>query len=184
MIIYLFSCKIVDETIYVKYNGKDHYFQWTRSTLVQVMVPHLFGANPLPEPILVYCQLDPWNKFQWNLNRNSIISIQENAFDNFVGQNGDHFLQGEMIKVSLVGLGLYINKLKYVCHCVHITHMLTAEISIAHGLCRTISNTARHCLKCTSITLDGVGKHSKHSFGQSIYYHMDHQYAARSRRQI
>ena len=102
-------------------------------------------------------------------SRKCIWQFRRPKWRPFSGQNDDHFLQGEMIKISLVGLGLYINKLKYVCHCVHITNMLTAEIDIAHGLCRTISNTARHCLKCTSITLDGVGKHSKHSFGPSMY---------------
>ena len=32
--------------------------QRTGSTLVQVMVCCLFGAKPLPEPVLAYCQLD------------------------------------------------------------------------------------------------------------------------------
>ena len=36
--------------------------QWTLSTLVQVMARHLFGAKPLPEPMLPYCQLDPWEQ--------------------------------------------------------------------------------------------------------------------------
>ena len=36
----------------------------------------------------------PVNKFQWNLNRNSIIFVQENAFENVVCQNGGHFVQG------------------------------------------------------------------------------------------
>ena len=48
--------------------------QWTRSELVKVMACRLFGAKPLPEPMLVYCQLD---KFQWNLNQNSIIFIKK-----------------------------------------------------------------------------------------------------------
>ena len=30
----------------------------TGSALVQIMACHLFGANPSPEPILSYCQLD------------------------------------------------------------------------------------------------------------------------------
>ena len=33
--------------------------QWTRSAMVQVMTCRLFGATPLPGPILTYCQLDP-----------------------------------------------------------------------------------------------------------------------------
>ena len=48
---------------------------WTGSSLVQVMACLLFGAKPLPEPMLVYCQLDI---IKWNLNRNSVIFIQEN----------------------------------------------------------------------------------------------------------
>ena len=34
--------------------------QWTGSSLVQVMACRLFGAKPLPEPMLTYCQLDSW----------------------------------------------------------------------------------------------------------------------------
>ena len=33
--------------------------QWTGSALVQVMACRLFGAKPLSEPMLPYCQLDP-----------------------------------------------------------------------------------------------------------------------------
>ena len=38
----------------------------------------------------------PGNKFQWNLNRNFRIFIQENSTKNAVSQNGGHFVQGEM----------------------------------------------------------------------------------------
>ena len=33
--------------------------QWTGSALVQIMACRLFGAKPLPEPMLTYCRLDP-----------------------------------------------------------------------------------------------------------------------------
>ena len=33
--------------------------QWAGSALVQIMARRLFGAKPLPEPMLTYCQLDP-----------------------------------------------------------------------------------------------------------------------------
>ena len=36
--------------------------QWTGSTLVQVMACRLFGAKPLPEPMLAYCWLDSWEQ--------------------------------------------------------------------------------------------------------------------------
>ena len=61
------------------------------------MACRMFGAKPLPEPMLVYCQLESWQqvsvkfesefyhfhsrkciwKFQWNLNQHSIIFIQK-----------------------------------------------------------------------------------------------------------
>ena len=51
---------------------------WTGSSLVQVMACLLFGAKPLPELMLAYCQLDSCI-IKWNLNRNSIIFIKENV---------------------------------------------------------------------------------------------------------
>ena len=60
------------------------------------MACRLFGAKPLPETMLAYCQLDSWGKFQWNLNRIAIILIEENAFWIVVCQNDGHFLQGQM----------------------------------------------------------------------------------------
>ena len=36
--------------------------QRTGPLLVQVMACRLFSAKPLPEPKLVYCQLDPWEQ--------------------------------------------------------------------------------------------------------------------------
>ena len=36
--------------------------RWNGSALVQVMACRLSGAKPLPEPMLPYCQLDPWEQ--------------------------------------------------------------------------------------------------------------------------
>ena len=41
-------------------HGAAHMHQWTGSGLVQVMACRLFGAKPLPEPMLAYCQLDSY----------------------------------------------------------------------------------------------------------------------------
>ena len=35
---------------------------WTGSSLVHVIACRLFGAKPLPEPMLTYCQLDSWEQ--------------------------------------------------------------------------------------------------------------------------
>ena len=75
--------------------------QWTGPTLVQVMACRLFDAKPLPETMLAYRQLHSWEQIQWNLNRNSIISIQENGFGNVVCQNGGHLVRGRWVKPGL-----------------------------------------------------------------------------------
>ena len=49
--------------------------------------------KPLPEPMLVYCQLDFWEHISVNSNRNSIISIQGNVYKFVVYQNGGNFVQ-------------------------------------------------------------------------------------------
>ena len=36
--------------------------QWTGSALFQLMACRLFGAKPLPEQMLAYCQLDSWEQ--------------------------------------------------------------------------------------------------------------------------
>ena len=65
--------------------------QWTGSASVQVMACRLFGAKPLPVPMVAYCQLDSWKY------RNSIIFIEGNAFEIVVDQNGGHFVQGRWV---------------------------------------------------------------------------------------
>ena len=65
--------------------------QWTGPSLVQV--------NYLNQCWLIV----NWtlgNKFQWNLNRNYIIFIQEKPFENVVCQNGGHFVQGRRVKAE------------------------------------------------------------------------------------
>ena len=48
--------------------------KWTVSSLVLVMACRLFGAKPLPEPLLPSCQLDSWEQ----------ISVTfESEFDHF-----------------------------------------------------------------------------------------------------
>ena len=42
--------------------GAAYMCPWTRLSLVQVMACHLLAAKPLPEPMLVYCQLDSWEQ--------------------------------------------------------------------------------------------------------------------------
>ena len=52
---------------------------WFRSRLLACLAP----SNYLNQCLLIFYQT-PGNKFQWNLNRNSIIFIQRNVFENVV----------------------------------------------------------------------------------------------------
>ena len=47
-------------------------------SLVQIVACHLFGTEPLNEPMVMYYQLYNKNKIQWNFIRNSKIFIQKN----------------------------------------------------------------------------------------------------------
>ena len=50
------------------------------------MACRLFDAKPLSNPMLGYCQFDPTEQTSVNLNQNTNIFIQENAFENIVGE--------------------------------------------------------------------------------------------------
>ena len=54
--------------------------QQPRASLVPIMIFRLFSAKALSEPVLEYCQLDPWEFFDQYLN----IFTQENTSENAV----------------------------------------------------------------------------------------------------
>ena len=68
--------------------------QWTRSALVQLMTCPLFGAKPLPELMLVYCQLDLWEQI--------LVKFESEIIFNFFNiwwwgeLNKMHLLEGEI----------------------------------------------------------------------------------------
>ena len=66
--------------------------QWTGSALVQIMVCRLFGAKPLPETVLVYCQLgnftDIWIQILKFPSRKCVSKCRL--------RNGGHFIPWEM----------------------------------------------------------------------------------------
>ena len=68
--------------------------KWTGSALVKVMACHLAAPSHYLNECWLTINWTPGNKLQWNPNRNSVISIQENAFEIVICQNGGHFLQG------------------------------------------------------------------------------------------
>ena len=70
--------------------------QWYGTALVQVMACRLIGSKLLPVPMLAYCQWDFWEQISMKFESNSMIFIQENAFEIVVCHNSVHFVQGEM----------------------------------------------------------------------------------------
>ena len=58
--------------------------KWNGSALLQVMACCLFGAKPLPEPMMTHCQLDPWEQISVKFVSKCKNFIQENASENAV----------------------------------------------------------------------------------------------------
>ena len=74
--------------------------RWTGSALVRVMACCLFGAKPLPDPMLIYCQLDPWQQAS---NWNATFFIQENIFENCVFEMEDILSEERWVKINILG---------------------------------------------------------------------------------
>ena len=62
--------------------------QCTWLSLVQVVACRLFGAKPLPEPMLLICQSDPWEQVSVKLEFECYPFHTEYAFDNVVYLGG------------------------------------------------------------------------------------------------
>ena len=58
--------------------------RWTGSALVQAMACHLFGAKPLPEPMLAYCKIDPLGQILVKFESTYKTFIHENVFEKAV----------------------------------------------------------------------------------------------------
>ena len=48
------------------------------------MACRLIGVKLLPEPMMIYCQLDAWERISVNLNKKETCFCQENHFENVV----------------------------------------------------------------------------------------------------
>ena len=59
------------------------------------MACRLFGAKPLPEPVLAYYQLDSWEQISVKLESEFYHFYPIKCIWNVVCPIGDHFVQGE-----------------------------------------------------------------------------------------
>ena len=71
--------------------------QWNGSAVVQVMACRLFGAKPLPEPMLTYFQLNPYEQTTVKFAFKYIFFIVENAFENVVCEMSDILSRGRWV---------------------------------------------------------------------------------------
>ena len=71
--------------------------QWNGSAVVQAMACRLFGAKPLPEPMLTYFQLNPYEQTTVKFAFKYIFSIVENAFENVVCEMSDILSRGRWV---------------------------------------------------------------------------------------
>ena len=57
---------------------------WTGSSVVQIMAHHLFGAKPLPQPVLTYSQWEPCKQISKECESECTDVFQGNAVENVV----------------------------------------------------------------------------------------------------
>ena len=57
--------------------------QWTESSLVHMMACHLFGTKALSEPMLTYCQLDPYER-NLEKSKSKYFSFKKKLFEYIV----------------------------------------------------------------------------------------------------
>ena len=98
-----------------------HMHQWTVSALVQVMACRLYGAKPLPEPILDYCQLDPWEQISVKFESEFYHFHSRKCISNFrlpkwqpFCPGGDESINTKMVKAEYL-LGLCTRK-AWICN--------------------------------------------------------------------
>ena len=70
--------------------------QWTGSSLVQVTACGLFGAKPLPKPMLTFCQFDPQEQTAVEFQSKCRTFHSRKCIWKCRLWNGGYFVQGEM----------------------------------------------------------------------------------------
>ena len=89
-----------------------------RPSLVQIMAFHLTGAKPLyPNQ---YWHIVNWtfgNKFQWNSNQNTTISVQEYEFENYICEVSSILSRPQCVKGETCCINQHHNELVKICTC-------------------------------------------------------------------
>ena len=75
--------------------------QWIGSVLVQIMACRLFGAKPLPKPMLGYCRLDPYEQTSVKFHQTTKLFIHKNACENIVCEMASILSRGDELNERL-----------------------------------------------------------------------------------
>ena len=70
--------------------------QWPGSALVQIMACRLFGAKPLPQPVLTYQQLDPYEPISLKFKSQFKHYYSRKCIRRCRLRNGSYFVQEDM----------------------------------------------------------------------------------------
>ena len=77
--------------------------QWIGSALVQIMACRLLGAKPLSQPMLGYCQLDPYEQIAMKFQSKYKTFHSRKCIWKYRLRNGGHFVQAiNLVPISMV----------------------------------------------------------------------------------
>ena len=74
--------------------------QWIRSALFQILACRLFGAKPLSEPMLGYCEVCPYEQTSVKLESKYKTIHSWKCILRCRLRNGGHFVQGRWVKLG------------------------------------------------------------------------------------
>ena len=80
--------------------GDVHMLQWTRSSLFQVKSYHLFTAKPLLEPMLIYHQLEPYERTSVNFESKHEIFLSRKCIWKCCLLHVSHFVFPQFVKAT------------------------------------------------------------------------------------
>ena len=131
--------------------------RWTGSPLARVMACRLSGTKPLPEPMLAYGHLDPWEQTPVKFDsKYKTFFINENTFENVVcGMVGIFFRdrwQNEKYRSTTINLELTHQPLN------KMVDILKTAISFAFFDRKKITWFKLHLIK--SVRNDAIGNRS------------------------
>ena len=90
----------VDKPINSSCPGAAYMRQWGRTALAQVMACRLLDTKPLPEPMLIYCQLEPSGQLSMKIESQFLHFHSRICVWKCCLRNGSHLVQGRWVNIQ------------------------------------------------------------------------------------